>query len=107
MSELCLQIAVDAIPDQALGQIRRLCEGLARERRVVTRLRWSEVALTRRFLTAQFTTPDVDALWERIDEVVMRDPGMAEITDRLLVIATGQHGWNDSRHLFPPVSKVA
>jgi hypothetical protein len=107
MSELCLQIAADAIPDLSLSQVRRLCGHIARDRRLVSRLRWSEITLARRFVTAQFTSSDIDGLWRRLRTDLIDDPVHAHIAANVLVMTTGQSGWNDSRHLHPQISQVA
>lgn len=107
MSELCIQLEPDGTCDLAIGQVRRLCDRVARDRRLVARMRWTDVTLTRRFLTVQFTTPDPDALWASLRDTLDADPAGRNALQHALVIATGQRGWNDSRHLHPPISQVA
>lgn len=108
MSELCIQIQTDRAPDLPLGHIRRVCERIASDRKLVSRLAWVDATGARSYVNVLFRTTSVDALWDVLQRELYGDSRCGQALEAAsLAMCVGQHGWNDSRQLHPPVSQVA
>lgn len=108
MSELCIQIQPDHAPGLPLNHVRRICERIAADRRLVTSLSWIDAAGARTYVNVLFKTPSTEALWSALQSELYGDARCgAGLAHASLALCVGQHGWNDSRQLHPPVSQVA
>ncbi len=103
MSELCIQIQPDRDPEIPLGKIRRICETIANDRRLVRQMTWVDAVGRQAYVNVLFGTSDVDALWQVLRRDLYEDARCGpSLTGASLAFCVGQRGWIDSRQLHPP-----
>jgi hypothetical protein len=108
MSELCIQIRPERAPALRLSHVRRICQRVAADRKLVSDLAWIEANATRAYINVLFKTARTEDLWAVLQRELYGDADCGHaLQDASLVLCVGQRGWLDSRQLHPPVSQVA